>query len=141
MLSFILVNCITVALVVMIHYEILRALSRFLPLLHIIHRYRIAVGVIGALIAHTIEIWIFAVVYYWMIQEPAWGSFAGAFNNTFMDCVYFSFTSYTTLGFGDIEPHGAIRYLTGIESLTGLVLVTWSASFLFYEMQKYWEDS
>ncbi|MBB6523314.1 potassium channel family protein [Pseudoteredinibacter isoporae] len=140
MLLFILVTCFTVALVVVIHYEILRALSQLLPMLHIIHRHRIAVGVLGALVAHAIEIWIFAAVYYWMIQEPAWGSFQGAFNGNFMDCVYFSFTSYTTLGFGDIEPHGMVRYLTGIESLTGLVLVTWSASFLFYEMQKYWEQ-
>lgn len=129
------------AVVVIIHYEILHGLSRLLPELHIIHRYRIVVGVLGALVAHALEIWIFAAVFYWMIQEPSWGSFAGAFNNTFMDCVYFSFTSYTTLGFGDIEPHGSVRYLTGIESLTGLVLITWSASFLFYEMQKYWEQN
>ncbi|HHO59743.1 MAG TPA: two pore domain potassium channel family protein, partial [Thiotrichales bacterium] len=30
-------------------------------------------------------------------------------------------------------------YLTGIESLTGLVLITWTASFLYYEMQRYWD--
>jgi hypothetical protein len=28
--------------------------------------------------------------------------------------------------------------LTGIEALTGLVLITWTASYLFIEMQKYW---
>jgi hypothetical protein len=28
--------------------------------------------------------------------------------------------------------------LTGLESLTGLVLITWTASFLYYEMQRYW---
>jgi hypothetical protein len=31
-----------------------------------------------------------------------------------------------------------LRHLTGIEALTGLVLITWSASFLFLEMQRYW---
>ena len=56
-----------------------------------------------------------------------------------MDCAYFSFTIYTTLGFGDIVPHGNMRYLTGLESLTGLVLITWSASFLYYEMQRHWD--
>jgi hypothetical protein len=39
---------------------------------------------------------------------------------------------------GDIQPHGDLRFLTGIESLTGLVLITWTASFLFVEMQRFW---
>jgi hypothetical protein len=30
--------------------------------------------------------------------------------------------------------------LTGIESLTGLVLITWTASFLFVEMQRFWDS-
>jgi hypothetical protein len=37
--------------------------------------------------------------------------------------------------------HGYLRYLTGIEALLGLLLITWSASFLFLEMQKYWTSS
>ena len=31
-----------------------------------------------------------------------------------------------------------ISNLTGIEALVGLILITWSASFLFMEMGKYW---
>jgi len=38
----------------------------------------------------------------------------------------------------DIEPLGNLRYLIGVESLTGLVLITWTASFLYYEMQRHW---
>jgi len=56
----------------------------------------------------------------------------------FMDCVYLSFVTYTTVGDGDVFVNGYIRYLTGVEALTGLILVTWSASFLFLEMQRYW---
>lgn len=141
MLKFVLINCLTVTLVVVIHYEILQALSKIMPRMKIIPRFRLALGVLGALVAHGIEVWVFAVVYFYMVSIGDGGSFAGAFTGTFMDCVYFSFTTYTTLGFGDIEPHGAVRYLTGIESLTGLVLVTWSASFLYFEMQRYWETS
>ena len=44
------------------------------------------------------------------------------------------------MGFGDIEPFGYIRFLAGIEALTGLLLITWSASFLFLEMQRFWRD-
>jgi hypothetical protein len=69
-----------------------------------------------------------------------WGTFAGNFEGYLTDFFYFSFTTYTTLGFGDIQPIGDVRYLTGIESLTGLVLITWSASFLYLEMQNYWNS-
>ena len=55
-----------------------------------------------------------------------------------MDCAYLSFVTFTTVGYGDLVVHGYARYLTGLEALTGLVLVTWSASFLFIEMQRYW---
>ena len=55
-----------------------------------------------------------------------------------LDCAYFSFTTFTTLGYGDIEAVGQLRHLTGIEVLAGLMLITWSASFLFLEMQRYW---
>jgi hypothetical protein len=97
-------------------------------------------GVCGALLAHAVEVWIFAVAYYVMHRMPGWGELQGNFNGSLMDSVYFSFTTFTTLGFGDIQPIGHLRYLTGIESLTGLVLITWTASFLFVEMQRYWDS-
>jgi hypothetical protein len=64
----------------------------------------------------------------------------GEFNNSLMDCSYFSFTNYTSLGFGDIHPTGDIRFLAGLEALTGLVLIGWTSSFMFIEMQKLWKD-
>ena len=133
-------NCVIVSLAVMIHYECLFHMSKKIPDLPIKPRFRIVVGVFGALIAHSIEVWIFAFAYYFLIKSGQWGSLAGNFNGSLLDCVYFSYTNFTTLGFGDIVPSGDIRFLTGIESLTGLVLITWSASFLFYEMQKYWDS-
>jgi len=55
-----------------------------------------------------------------------------------LDAVYLSFVTFTTVGYGDLIANGYMRYLTGVEALTGLILVTWSASFLFVEMQKFW---
>ena len=69
------------------------------------------------------------------------GSLEGNFNNSILDCCYFSFTTYTSLGFGDIEPIGEIRFLAGLEALTGLVLISWTASFMFIEMSKFWHDA
>ena len=58
---------------------------------------------------------------------------------TLFDTVYLSATTYTTLGYGDLTPTGNIRFLYGMESLTGLVLVTWSASLTFIELQRQWQ--
>ena len=134
-----LINTLIVALSVMVHYEFLYRITLFIPRMGIHHRFRIVFGVFSALIAHALEIWIFAIAYYFMNHADGWGSLTGSFNGSLMDCAYFSFTVFSTLGFGDIEPLGHLRYLTGIESLTGLVLITWTASFLYYEMQRYWD--
>ncbi len=124
----------------MIHYEILYYLSILIRRMKIKHRFRIVFGVFGCLIAHAVEIWVFALAYLYMYRSDNWGHLEGNFAGSIWDCAYFSFTTYTTLGFGDISPIGRLRYLTGIESLTGLVLITWTASFLFYEMQRYWDS-
>lgn len=135
-----LINSLVVIIAVMIHYEWLYRVSIYIPKMVLKHRFRIVFGVFAALIAHAIEIWIFAFSYYFMINSDGWGELKGNFNGSLIDCAYFSFTTYTTLGFGDIEPSGYLRFLTGVEALTGLVLITWTASFLYFEMQRYWDD-
>lgn len=134
----VLINCLVVATAVLVHYEFLVRLSSTIPKMQIKHRYKIVFGVFGALVAHMVEIWLFAVAYYLMHNAEGWGELTGNFNGSLMDCVYFSSIVFSTVGFGDIVPTGDLRFLTGIESLTGLVLITWSASFLFFEMQRYW---
>jgi len=141
MFAAVLINTFVVALCVVIHYEFLYRLSTVIPTLRIKHRLRIVLGVAGALIAHAAEVWVFAYAYYFMHHSEGWGKLQGNSEGTLLDCVYFSFTTYSTVGYGDIEPIGLLRYMTGIESLTGLVLITWTASFLYYEMQRYWDNS
>jgi Ion channel len=140
MLSVWLVNGILVALTVIIHYEFLLRLTLLMPRLNIRYRARIVLGVFIALVAHALEVWIFAASYYFMHHHDKWGELTGNFTGTFYDCVYFSFTAYTTLGTGDIVPLGDLRYLTGLEALTGLVLITWTASFLYLEMSRHWDQ-
>ncbi len=132
-------SLITVA--VLIYYEMLCRLSTLMPRKASRHRYHILAGVLGALCAHIIEIWLFAFGYYFMVNSGNFGTLRGNFNNTLLDCSYFSFTAYSTLGLGDIEPVGDIRFLVGLESVTGLVLITWSASFMFVEMQRSWNKN
>lgn len=125
---------------VLIHYEMLYRLSTLMPRKATKHRHHVLAGVLGALCAHVIEVWLFAFGYYFMVSSGNFGTLEGNFNNTLLDCSYFSFTAYSTLGVGDIEPMGHIRFLVGLESLTGLVLITWTASFMFVEMQKFWSN-
>jgi hypothetical protein len=141
MLAVFMINTLIIAVAVLIHYEFLYRISTVIPKMKIRHRFRIVAGVFGALIAHTIEIWLFSLAYYLIPNVQGWGHLEGNFDGSLMDCVYFSYTIFTTLGFGDIEPHGHIRHLVGLESLTGLLLITWTASFLYYEMQRYWDRS
>ncbi len=138
MLEVLLINVLVVVLTVLVHYEFLYQATELLPRLKIRHRARIVAVVFIALLAHVIEIWIYAYAYFRMHNSEDWGSLQGNFDGSLLDSVYFSFTTFSTLGFGDIEPLGDIRFLVGMEALAGFVLITWSASFLFFEMQRYW---
>ena len=140
MLLVFLVNSLVIAVTVMIHYEFLYRFTILMPRMRVRHRFRIVLGVFGALTVHSLEVCIFAISFYLMHNAEGWGHLEGNFTGTLLDCVYFSFTSYTTLGTGDIEPFGDLRFLTGLESLTGLVLITWTASFLYLEMTRYWDS-
>lgn len=138
MTTAIFINAGLIAICIAIHYEVLSVLARFLFTKQHHHRVSILIAVAGVMIAHVAEIWVFGGAYYVMIGALSLGSLEGVVNGDLLDCVYFSFINYTTLGYGDIIPTGYIRFTTGLEALTGLVLITWSASFLFILMQRHW---
>ena len=140
MLAMLLINSLLVILAVTIHYEFLYRTYRLLRRITLRYRYRVLLGVFAALLAHLVEIWLFGISYYLINLNGVLGSLQGNFVGSLWDCVYFSFTTYSTVGYGDIEPIGHVRFMAGMESLTGLVLITWSASMLFLEMQRYWGD-
>ncbi|MFO8142792.1 MAG: potassium channel family protein [Marinobacter sp.] len=138
LLNVTLLNCALVCIVVVIHNETLLRLSIALGKMRRSQHFRMIIAVLGCLSAHAIQVWIFATAFYFMHHAEGWGQLVGNFSGSLLDCVYFSFTTFTTLGYGDIEAFGQLRYLTGIEALTGFLMITWSASFLFLEMQRYW---
>lgn len=133
---------VTVAIVVacvILHYEAFIGLTAFLSRIHTHrHRQRLLIMMFALIVLHVIEIWIFAGGLYWLMLDPANGRIDGATPVYFLDQVYFSAVCYTTLGLGDLVPHGAIRFMTGMESLVGFLLITWSASFTFFEMERHW---
>lgn len=138
-----LINTAVVTVTMVIHYEALFWLSKKLPkLCQIRPRLQVLMGVLCVFIVHVIEIWLFAFAFYFSSMIEGMGKLTGNLSEGggLLDCVYFSFVTFTTVGYGDVVAEGRLRYLGGIESLTGIVLITWSASFLFVEMQRNWAD-
>jgi len=136
----VLVTVLIVMVCITLHYEVFNGLSTFLVRLHTQPRSRILFLILGLMALHVFEIWIFAAGYFFLTAQPGLGSLSGAVDADFLEYVYYSSVVYTTLGFGDLIPHGNIRFLTGTEALMGLMLITWSASFTFLEMQKFWNN-
>ena len=141
MLTTTLLTLFIVALCVVIHYEVLYRLTHFVETLTTSPRQQVATGALLALAAHIVEIYIFACGYYYALTYENIGHFTGdATVEGFMDCVYLSFVTYSTLGFGDIVPEGWIRFMVGTEAMAGLVLLAWTASFLFLKMELNWRN-
>ncbi len=132
---------LTVGLSVLVHYEGLNFLSRrFRSALKkekaLPHR-RVLYGIFCVLGLHMVEICVFGIAYALLYRIISAGFVAGAHSQEFFDYIYFSASVFTTVGFGDLAPVGPMRLMAGMEALTGLVLITWSASFTYFQMGRY----
>lgn len=76
--------------------------------------------VFGLLLLHLLQILAWAACY------DLSGCFAD-FNTSF----YYSATSYSTVGYGDLIPPGNWRVLGAIEAVTGVLMFGWSTGVLF----------
>ena len=123
---------------VLIHYEALSLISRYLHRLPHGTRRQIIVVIIGIFFAHTLEVILYTLAFMLIDHIEPGLSMAGAFSPGPLDYFYFSTVSYTSLGLGDIYPIGSLRLLTGVEALNGLLLIGWSASFTYLVMQRRW---
>ena len=125
---------------VVMHYEALERLNRLLPRWQLAPRLRVLFLIYGIISLHTAEIWVFGVGIFVSAQFPQLGSIAGVEPLQLLDAVYLSTTTFTSVGYGDLAPHGPLRLVLGSEALTGLVLIAWSASFTYLEMQRFWRN-
>ena len=124
---------------VVAHYETLRRLNDRLSSTGLISpRAKVLVALVGAMASHLLQIGLFAVSYWLLRDKFGLGGFGGVFEDSLASFLYFSSETYTTLGFGDIYPTGPLRMICGIESLVGLLMVSWTASFTYLEMRRYW---
>ena len=127
-------------LTVVIHYEVLRLLSVKLPALRMPTRAKLIVVIFTAFFAHAVEIFLYAVAFYVLAENLGAGTLGSTSSSTFTLYLYFSSETYTSLGYGDVAPGGALRMLAGMEALNGLLLIGWSASYTYLAMERFWGD-
>ena len=86
----------------------------------VIHQSMMILGLVFSLFAlHAIEIWLYAFLY--MILGE-FGTLEGA--------LYFSTTTFTTVGYGDVYLDEKWRMLAALESANGFLLLGWSTAYL-----------
>ena len=139
MLPSVLLCLVLVGISVMLHYETLRLLNDNLAKVTILStRARVLAALVGAMASHLLQIAVFALAFWLLRDKFGLGGFGGTFQDSLSSFMYFSSETYTTLGFGDIYATGSLRMICGIESLVGLLMVSWTASFTYLEMRRYW---
>lgn len=79
----------------------------------------ILLAVFGLFALHTVQIWLYAILY----------RFLGELRS-FEEALYFSTVTFVSLGFGDVVLSPAWRVLSAIEGANGVILVAWSTAFL-----------
>ena len=77
---------------------------------------------------HLVEVMLWALTYLWGVPTGQLDSFEEA--------TYFSFVTFTTLGYGDITLDSEWRLLSGIEAFIGILLVGWTTALLFAVLQR-----
>ena len=117
-----------VALTVTIHFfgliALLRVLTSRADALHA-HQSWIRQGgaivllVLGLMAIHTAQVWLYAVAYLMVDALP-----------DFETALYFSTSSFTTIGYGDVVLDRRWRLVAAIEGANGLLLFGWSTAFL-----------
>jgi hypothetical protein len=125
-----------VALAIGLHYTALVSITKILSHFHGTHPASIVLALFLAVLAHLTEIIIFALA--WQIMYNMELITFSIDSPTFIDIAYFSGTTYTTVGFGDIVLIGHGRIMTVVEGVMGLVLIAWTASFTYFEMNRKW---
>ena len=108
------------------------------PKLNLPSQTQVLVIVFVLFFAHIVEIGLYGVTYNWSVSALDLGEFKGEAVNDAMSYLYYSGVIYTTLGLGDIQPAGHVRFITAMEALNGFFLITWSASFTFIAMGRLW---
>lgn len=122
-----------------IFYEILSLTLIVIAKYHLHQRLLMLLLVVAIFSANIIAIFVYAVAYWGAVNWLGFEQLSGFDPTEFFGYIYFSAATYSSLGIGDIFPHGAAQLITGVEVLNGLILIGWSATFTYFSVQKLWD--
>lgn len=127
-----------VAMFAVLHFEGLSALHRWCFVSSSSPPRRgVVIAVLGVTLLHMVQIVGWGLLFWVAAQWPAAGVIDEEQVATLLDAIYVSGLNYSTLGLGgDLEPAGALRVLVAMESLVGLLMITWSASFTYFHLSR-----
>lgn len=113
-----------------VHYVAMTMLHTRIIRLSVSRAAKAQLALLGLAVAHLIEAGVYATGFRFG-ERLGLGGFSGADTSDAMSVFYFSLVNYTSLGLGDIYPTGHLRFLAGLESLNGFLLISCSAAMLY----------
>ena len=128
-------------LTILIHYEAINILHNWHGRTIGGPRVKVVGGVFLLFAAHALEVWLFAVGLMLATHVLELGQLVGEFEESARDYLYMSLVTYTTVGYGDINPTGHLRTICGFEALIGLLMMAWSAAYTVSRLEGIWKGS
>lgn len=122
----------------LIHYHVLWGLSGSLLHSHVAPRTQVVIVILTEMAAHGLQIALYGLAIYALIHWAGAGTLSGT-DSSLAQCLFFSAETFTSLGYGDVVPTGSLRLLAGVETLNGLILIGWSASYTYIVMNRHWD--
>lgn len=128
MIHQLIIGSLVIVLTVAVQAECFSLLSsRFDSIVRLLRRYlrrfantgAVIVGVLVILFVHTVNVWIWAIVFI----------VVGAFD-AMEPALYFSIVSFTTVGFGDVILNPDWRLLSGLTAANGFLTFGWSTAYM-----------
>lgn len=87
--------------------------------------------VLGVFLTHIVQIWLWGVLFLYLAPDIL---------PDLESALYFSTSSFTTVGFGDIYLDKEWRLLSSFESANGFILFGWSTAFIFEIISKLYKN-
>jgi hypothetical protein len=146
--SILLASAISLGMIIItsfVVYEVLRIIWQLMPRLEWAARKRVLFIIACIFAVHVTNIWLYGAAFFVVENYTNIGVLSGARSHlgvdfdSFLECLYFSSATYTSLGFGDIIPTQNLRMLAAAEVLSGLIMIGWTVAFTFLAMEKFWQ--
>lgn len=132
--------CIALSLfTTLLFYEVMGVVMKLISMSRFSPRRLLVVMVLGIMFAHSLSIIIYGAAYWLLTDFSHFPKLEGVDTTSFGGYLYYSATTYTSLGVGDIYARGCLRIISSFEVINGLTLIAWSATFTYFAVKKLWQ--